>query len=217
MIPSVLVLPAIILLVSLLYFEKQSRPIRLLSAKTALSALFVIVAAMLRNPDQTVDQIILIGLACCLVGDVLLAIPGDRSFLLGLVAFLVGHVWYVAAFVSLAAFSRWAPIGAAATSITSACIYVWLRPFLGRMHSAVVVYIIVITAMMGGAWAVLGTVAMPPLGRTLVFLGALLFYLSDLFVARDRFVQNRFINRLVGLPMYYTAQFMIAFSVSING
>jgi len=40
-----------------------------------------------------------------------------------------------------------------------------------------------------------------------------LFYVSDIFVARQRFVARQHINRLVGLPLYYAGQFMIAFSI----
>ena len=53
------------------------------------------------------------------------------------------------------------------------------------------------------------------MGRGVVFTGALLFYLSDLFVARNRFMEKSFINRLMGLPLYYTAQFLLAFSIGL--
>ncbi|MBW2297136.1 MAG: lysoplasmalogenase, partial [Deltaproteobacteria bacterium] len=43
--------------------------------------------------------------------------------------------------------------------------------------------------------------------------GALSFYVSDLFVARDRFLKNESLNRLLGLPLYYGGQFLLAFSV----
>lgn len=49
----------------------------------------------------------------------------------------------------------------------------------------------------------------------MVFGGALLFYLSDIFVARDRFLKTSFLNRLVGLPIYYAGQFLLAFSVGL--
>jgi hypothetical protein len=35
------------------------------------------------------------------------------------------------------------------------------------------------------------------------------------FVARDRFLKKDFFNRLVGLPLYYTGQFILAFSVGV--
>lgn len=43
--------------------------------------------------------------------------------------------------------------------------------------------------------------------------GAVAFYVSDVFVARDRFMKGGFVNRLVGLPLYYAGQFLIAFSL----
>ena len=43
-------------------------------------------------------------------------------------------------------------------------------------------------------------------------LGAVLFYLSDIMVARDRFVAPGFANRLVGLPLYFGGQLLLAWS-----
>jgi hypothetical protein len=38
---------------------------------------------------------------------------------------------------------------------------------------------------------------------------------SDIFVARQRFVTKAFVNRSAGLPLYYAGQFMIAFSTGL--
>ena len=43
--------------------------------------------------------------------------------------------------------------------------------------------------------------------------GALLFYVSDLAVARHRFVKAELLNRAIGLPLYYAGQVLIAMSV----
>ena len=43
---------------------------------------------------------------------------------------------------------------------------------------------------------------------------ATLFYASDLCVARQRFVQAGFVNRLIGLPLYYAAQWMFALAAA---
>ena len=45
--------------------------------------------------------------------------------------------------------------------------------------------------------------------------GDLAFYLSDLGVARQRFVSPGLINRFVGLPLYYGAQLLFAFSTGM--
>jgi hypothetical protein len=50
-------------------------------------------------------------------------------------------------------------------------------------------------------------------GNTWIPIGAVGFYLSDLSVARDRFVVSEFVNRLWGLPLYYAAQVAMAWSV----
>jgi len=51
-------------------------------------------------------------------------------------------------------------------------------------------------------------------GSLVLMLGGLLFVLSDLAVARDRFVAPGFINRAWGLPTYFAAQLLLAASVA---
>jgi len=45
-----------------------------------------------------------------------------------------------------------------------------------------------------------------------LLIGALMFAVSDIFVARDRFVSPSVANRLWGLPLYYGAQLIFALS-----
>ncbi len=85
------------------------------------------------------------------------------------------------------------------------------------MMVPVIVYLIVITLMLAGAWAVFGVPGLETTGRWFILIGALCFYLSDLFVARQRFVTEQYLNRLIGLPLYYVGQFLIAFSVGMVG
>ena len=157
--------------------------------------------------------LLLTGLIFCLGGDVLLALAGQQMFRLGLVSFLLGHVWYFVAFLRISPTgpATWAAgIAAAGVGIV---IFRWLRPHLGAMKIPVILYIVVISAMLCGAVSVGADPGLRPAARVLVGAGALLFYLSDLFVARHRFVRTEFFNRLIGLPLYYTGQFLIAFSV----
>ncbi len=44
--------------------------------------------------------------------------------------------------------------------------------------------------------------------------GAVSFYVSDLSVARDRFLAPGFSNRIWGLPLYYGGQPLLAWSVA---
>jgi uncharacterized membrane protein YhhN len=63
--------------------------------------------------------------------------------------------------------------------------------------------------MVWGAVAVAREGALP----ATVAAGAVLFYLSDLAVARHRFVKAEFLNRGIGLPLYYAGQVLIALSI----
>jgi len=103
----------------------------------------------------------------------------------------------------------------AISAMASGGVFLWLRPHLGPMRIPVIFYILVITAMVAGACSVLAASGLALSGRILVFSGALGFYVSDVFVARQRFLKTEFLNRLIGLPLYYSGQFMLAFSVGV--
>ena len=215
MIDALIIVMAASLLTGLLYFENKGSLIGKLSTKTLLSCLFVLAALVQSHPRPSYYYLILIGLIFCLGGDVFLALPQARMFLLGLVSFLIGHVFYVFSFFGVADIGQWTWIGCLTGLIISSVVFIWLRDHLGTMMLPVVVYIVVITGMLVGAWTVLGDAKLNMEGRVLVFIGAMSFYFSDLFVARDRFLKSDFSNRLIGLPTYYLGQFLLAFSVGL--
>jgi uncharacterized membrane protein YhhN len=103
--------------------------------------------------------------------------------------------------------------GAVVIFIIGAWIYLWLRPHLGTMNIPVLIYSIVISIMLTGAWTIFCAGGQSPSARIMVCAGALSFYISDIFVARDRFLKKEFLNRFIGLPLYYVGQFLLAFSV----
>jgi uncharacterized membrane protein YhhN len=208
-----IVVCAAVLLAGLLYCEKKEILKAKLAVKTALSALFILTAVVQPHPMGSYYRFILVGLIFCLGGDVFLALPPEKMFRWGLVSFLSGHVFYVVAFLYVAGINSWTFIGLSISVIISGGVYIWLRPYLESMKIPVLCYIIVITAMVVGAWTVLASGELAIAGRVLVFIGALGFYFSDIFVARQRFLKAEFFNRLMGLPLYYGGQFMLAFSV----
>jgi uncharacterized membrane protein YhhN len=216
--PDLLILVvALFLLVLLLSSEKQGRTPRGVYIKGSVSILFVVTALLQPHPLPTYFHRILAGLVLGLVGDVCLALPGNRAFRAGLVAFLAGHVFYVWAFAGLTEPADWAsPVQLILLCISGTAFW-WLRPHVGKMMVPVIVYLVVITLMLAGAWAVFRNPEMTAAGRWVILAGALYFYLSDLFVARQRFVTEQYLNRLIGLPLYYVGQFLLAFSVGLVG
>lgn len=215
MLNAIIVIFSLGLLGALLYYERSREPGKVLPVKTALSCLFILTALIQPHPLPRYYYLLLTGLVFCLGGDVFLALPQQKAFLLGLISFLIGHVFYVIGFFLLATLNNWAWAGSAMCIVLGGVIYRWLYPHLNEMKIPVLLYVIVISAMVVGAFAVLGSPQLTLSGRLLVFFGALSFYFSDIFVARDRFLKNQFFNRLVGLPLYYLGQFLFAFSIGV--
>ncbi len=215
MLNLLIILLAAALLGGLLYFEKKENRRGLLPTKTALSLLFITAVLVQPHPTARYYHLLLLGLIFCLIGDVFLAWPQQRMFLFGLVAFLIGHVFYILAFFSVTHVNTWTWVGSLIVSLVSGTVYFWLRPHLGTLRVPVVVYIVVISMMVVGACSVLGNFHLTWSGRLMAFAGAVSFYFSDVFVARDKFLKKEFLNRFVGLPMYYTGQFLLAFSVGL--
>ncbi|OGQ07913.1 MAG: hypothetical protein A2026_22220 [Deltaproteobacteria bacterium RBG_19FT_COMBO_46_12] len=212
---GLVIILGIILLVGLLFHEKKKNRLPLLITKTILSLLFVAAALLQPHSVPVYYHYLLVGLIFCLIGDVCLALPQEKAFNAGLVAFLIGHVFYIFSFSSLISISYWISSGLFIIFGISALIFFWLRPHLKSMLIPVLLYIVVITVMVSGAWAVFWRSSFQVSGRTLILIGSLCFYFSDVFVARDKFIKEEYPNRLLGLPLYYAGQFLLAFSVGL--
>jgi uncharacterized membrane protein YhhN len=215
MVDTALLVLALALLAGLLMAERQTRTGPILAFKTPLSALFVAAALIQPHPIQSYYHWVLAGLVWGLIGDVCLALKGNRAFRAGLVSFLLGHILYVVAFAGLTRPSDWLTLGHLFIVAVSLGVFYWLRPHLGPMLVPVCLYIVVISVMTAAAWVAFLNPELAPKGARALFLGALCFYVSDIFVARDKFVKSQYVNRLLGLPLYYSGQFLIAFSVGL--
>lgn len=215
MVNLALVIVASVLLAGLLFAEKRSHTSLILTFKIPLSVLFVGTAVIQQHPDQSYYQLVLGGLVCGLTGDVCLASKGKKAFRVGLVVFLIGHLLYVIAFAGLTRISDWVTPGHLVIAAVSLGVFLWLRPNLGTMIMPVALYVVVISIMVAGAWVAFLNPDLQRNGAIALLLGSILFYVSDVLVARDRFVVKAFVNRLFGLPLYYSGQFLIAFSVGL--
>ena len=157
---------------------------------------------------------ILAGLVLSLIGDVLL-IPRDakHSFLAGLVSFLLGHVAYTGAFALRGLDPIATAIGALPVAAASllALRYLWphVQAKAPKLQRPVLAYMVVISTMLVCAAGASARAADP-----LMLLGAIAFYVSDLAVARQRFVAQEFSNKLWGLPLYFGAQLLLAASIA---
>ena len=169
-----------------------------------LASLGFVILGFLGQHSSLYDQLILFGLLTGFLGDVLLLGRNRKWFLAGLLSFLIGHLAYTAAFLTLSTSLRF-PLLVTAIMVFGG---IWLlRTFhskLERYYKPVVVYSLVIAAM----------VIVSSRAPIFTFLGAIAFAISDVFVLRERFGERQFVNKLFGLPLYYLAQCLIALSLT---
>jgi len=180
--------------------------------KIIAATLFVVVGFFRADIETDAGRLFVAALVLSWIGDLLLIPKGHkRIFLAGLVAFLLAHVMYVPAFVARGV-DVVALIGAAVVTLVPISIVLrWLDPKVkGTMRSAVVAYVFVISAMLATAFGCVVSGASTSGGVSpVLFVGALVFYLSDVVVARERFVAPGYINRVFGIPLYFFAQLLL--------
>lgn len=204
---------ATLLLALLLWAEKYESTTWKLGSKPLVSALFILAASIQTWLHPSLAHWVLAGLILSWIGDVCLIFSSRKLFLAGLVAFLLGHVCYAVGFYAHGVFDSWIVAGLVVLLVAGVVVFRWLQPHLGSMTGPVIGYIVVISVMVGGALAVYFHAQWPPNARCMILSGAILFYFSDILVARDQFVVSAFVNRLIGLPLYYAAQFLFAFAI----
>jgi len=217
-----------VLVIILLVGEQRAAP-WCVWAKGAASVAFIGTALAAGATDSSYGRWVLAALCLGWAGDVALELGSRTWFLAGLGAFLLCQLTYVGAFATVQPSVLVAVVVAVGLLVPAALVARWLWPHLeGDMRGPVLAYIAVISAMVAtaaGATAGVGpatpAVAVLTQGEPLpgwvwdaaVIAAAAAFYVSDLFVARDRFVTRGFLNRLLGLPLYYGAQVVLALSV----
>ena len=170
---------------------------------------FIATALAVGALESSYGQTVLVALALSWLGDLLLLWRDEKIFLGGIGAFLLGHVAYAVAFFN-AGISWPVFVGSAVLlALFGGVGHRWLSPHVApAMRMPVMAYILVITIMVATA---LGTTAAQ--GRTMIAMGAIAFFVSDLSVARDRFVSPGFVNRLWGAPLYFGAQIILALTI----
>ncbi|MCM3128068.1 lysoplasmalogenase [Paenibacillus provencensis] len=202
-------LPLLILMMSLLYiFFIPEDPFGVKLLFKLIPMGLIILYAYLQFPaDRRPSHwLLLAGLLFCMLGDGLLPI----WFVFGLGTFLVGHLFYLAAFLGLWRFS-WVRL----LSLIPIGIYAWFMggklagdigasaEFTGLVIP-VMIYVTVISLML---WSAMMT------GSVWAMIGSLLFVISDSILAWNMFIEDIPDAGVLIMTTYYAAQFMIARSI----
>lgn len=161
---------------------------------------------VLRAPKSVYRDRLAVGLALSLAGDVLI----EGSFIAGLVAFLLAHVAYTAAFVSdttRPCLLRAVPVAVYAAGLTT---FLWAG--LGDLRPAFLAYALAISTMLWRAAARIGHRGAPTGGEWAALGGAILFALSDSLIALDRFHAPIPAASVPIMLLYWAGQLGIAWS-----
>lgn len=186
----------------------------LFAAKPLTTALLIVHAARRGQDEPAVRRWILAGLVLSLAGDVALLWPKE-GFLPGLIAFLLAHLAYIAAFHRRLRFgARWQPF--AVYALIAVLVLALLWPGIpAALTVPVLLYVTCLGSMAAQAaavwWAARGT-AGEALARRAAAGGAL-FMLSDALLAFNKFAGPLPLSPLLVLATYWTAQWCIVGSM----
>lgn len=207
---QVLILAGILLFcLATLVFEKRGTLSGRLLFKGLASLGVFLFATTLVQGSSLYGMWILLGIGFALCGDLALVFPGKIPFLLGMAFFLGTHIFYLFALLGrpLELHLFWA--GALPFLGLGIFLFFRYRRRIERgFHLPLWIYALALIAMVGCALASLRNP-----GGTWIAMGAILFAISDLFVARDAFLAPAFRNKVIGLPLYFLAQVLIALSL----
>jgi uncharacterized membrane protein YhhN len=151
------------------------------------------------------------GLALSIFGDIFLE-TGDATFQLGVGSFLLAHLCYIGAFLSVERALR--PLHAIPFVIWGAVMFRLVGSHLGPMLVPVLVYTCVLCSMM---WRSAATFGAPGAGRFVRgagLIGALLFGLSDTLIALNRWYTPLPDAQTLIMTVYWSGQLGLALSAS---
>ncbi len=153
-----------------------------------------------------------LGLVFSLVGDVVLISLSDRMFVLGLIAFLFTHIFYIFGFKEeLLHPTAWSLVLIFFIYINGLRV---LRRIVGAMRAQklntlinpVILYSLVISLMLLAALSTMFDPAWKTNAALFISVGAFLFYLSDLILAWNKFVSPIKNGRILNIIAYYLGQ-----------
>lgn len=153
-----------------------------------------------------------IGILFSLAGDVFLMLSLESMFLFGLVAFLFAHISYLIGFQNeLTTMTAWSFLLIIILSISAVRVMCRILSAIRakgqtRLVNPVILYSVVITVMLYAAMTTIANSAWSTSASFFVSVGALLFYISDLILAWNKFVTPIKNGRVLNIAAYHLGQ-----------
>lgn len=205
-----------------IYIEQQKKYVPAVALKGTASLFFVLLGFLGLSAATLPGfaKVVVAGLVFGLLGDVCLNLrfvlekAGQKVFLAGIAAFLVGHILYLAALIPLAA-KVW--VWLLSGVIVAAALLYWILTSVEAEKAFKifgVVYIgavVLMTAVSVGVYVTRHTS-----GSLLYMVGAVLFTLSDIILIFNTFTKDgKAWMRPANLLLYYLGQVLIALSIQV--
>ncbi|UXH46287.1 lysoplasmalogenase [Rossellomorea vietnamensis] len=189
-----------------LFIPSEPLPVKVIFKLIPMFLIIVFAFRQLSSKPTPALRFILLGLFFCTLGDAFIAV----SFIAGLGAFLVGHLFYLCGFIYLSRMNKWRLAAAIPIALYSFLIG---RQLISALRTdgdiglviPVIAYMLVISIMAlsailtGNKWAIAGSI---------------LFVLSDSILSWNMFVSEIPFSAVFIMTTYYSAQFLIASSLS---
>ncbi len=159
-------------------------------------------ALLWRHVPGVQGKLLFAGMLLSGAGDIILDVDRVGLFIPGLVAFLLAHLCYIAAFAVELRFEpvRLLPL---AGLLAYALVIGWfLKDIPGDKLVPVMAYLVIITLMAMGSFLLREP-------SWLVSIGAIAFMVSDTIIAVNKFLQPIPQSTLINVSIYYVAQCMI--------
>ncbi|WP_284140603.1 MULTISPECIES: lysoplasmalogenase [unclassified Virgibacillus] len=205
-------LPILIAVMGLVYIyivPAEPFAIKLIFKIVPMLMIIYYAATKMDENKKPVHRLLLIGLFICMIGDATI-----HWFIIGLAAFLIGHLFYIAGFItqwkfSIGRFLAIVPIGIYGFLVGREIIEAVQDKGQQSLILPIIFYMLTISVM---AWTAIMT------RNKWATIGSLLFVISDSILAWNKFVVPlQYADSLIMLT-YYAAQFFIAHSLwTISG
>lgn len=188
------------LVVALIYVIAYSYENNLITTITKPIPVLLLIFLIKRN--SVYNQLIIIGLVFSLLGDIFL-MRTVNFFILGLVAFLIAHLFYIFAYLERTnklKLTSYIPF-----LLYAILFFMFIFDSLGDMAIPVAVYMFIISTMLWRSFVQRKTT---PVAKW-AFIGAFVFTISDSMIAISKFYEPFFMDSFFIMFTYWTAQFLI--------
>ena len=200
-----------------LYTESRKQYVPAVALKGLASLCFVILGITC-SPGGHTARMIVLGLVFGFVADILLNLrmvfpeKGQLIFLIGIVVFLTGHIFYLAAVAPLA---RKPLVCVILGIILTVLLMIWIfKQITAKMAFKIFGVVYIGAIMLLNCFAISNLITDPGAFTAIFAIGAVLFLISDIVLILNTF-GGEFRQKLrnINISLYYAGQILIALSL----